>query len=918
MPIVLAPPALEAALLREVERRRRPDPLAPLWIVAPTRRLLDHLAVRIAQQFGAVANLRFLHHRALAAEVVRRAGGTPLRPLPPSAALWLFEREIARETSDLARYLQREPAAVAPLLATFRDLRDAGVQSDAARAPRRLSSRADETLALFRRFESLLDELAPQGVGDGARIAADAVTATATAELASIGLIHYGAYELIGVHQRLVDTLATRVDTAFFEPRATDLPPIAPRRTLTSLAGAREEVRFGLRRLLAWHVDGVARFDEMALLVRSKTSHARALAAESTLLGVDLDSSCPTALAGIAAATRLRPLLDAAAMPGRRALEKRADECGATPPHFDGDGFEALIAGWHGAVQALASAPLTHWFEELAATLRPLAGRLDARVRDHGGAARLARLLAAELSAAPLADGKAPRGALRVLDFHQARAIPFRRAWLAGLNDRQVPRRAVEDFFLPDSDRDALRAAAGVPIPRRRDALRDEERLFDVVVGAVTEELVVSFARSGDSGRDAAPSPFLRRLGLDARAADLVPRHPWREFARLRDGDRLLTRHEALALAADADPAAARTLAGGGDYSHCLDFIAAIDDFSPRCLDFDGVGVPVAAKEHWTPTELEALGECPLAYWFGHELGIEPRDETPDGELAPRERGGALHRVLHRFYAAALPTDRPPDPAAIVAAASAEIGPLLEAELGATARRTLLPALAELRIAALRDDLIGFITADVARMARLGLRAGRFEFEMGTARLDLPTGPLPLSLKLDRLLVDADGGEWIGDYKSSKCSSLKKRVGAKQLLAGLSLQLPIYALARQSAGGRVTGLELLGLAPETKRDARHDPRAVELDVELLTRERESFRTLLTDLTELRAAGSFPIRPDADREHSQCGRCDFRNGCRQLHAPTRERVSRAEPFAKFYERSGLPADLDDDDSDGGGT
>src|SRR5262249_21453974 len=169
-----------------------------------------------------------------------------------------------------------------------------------------------------------------------------------------------------------------------------------------------------------------------------------------------------------------------------------------------------------------------------------------ARLAALDGRAALARYVLQRLDARRVAP-ETP-GRLRVLELHQARALPFRRAVLVGANDRALPRRASEDFFLPDVERRALRDATGRPGPPRRAARRDDALLSDPVCAAVHEELVVTCARADAEARDASPSPFLRRLGLDPRApARLVPRSPRAEIDALRATAELLAPNEALA-----------------------------------------------------------------------------------------------------------------------------------------------------------------------------------------------------------------------------------------------------------------------------------------------------------------------------------------------------------------------------------
>jgi hypothetical protein len=69
-----SPSVLEAELLDRVAAAKAGNPLAPVLIVVPSRRLPDHVTRRLVERFGAVLGVTVLHHRALAERVVETRG----------------------------------------------------------------------------------------------------------------------------------------------------------------------------------------------------------------------------------------------------------------------------------------------------------------------------------------------------------------------------------------------------------------------------------------------------------------------------------------------------------------------------------------------------------------------------------------------------------------------------------------------------------------------------------------------------------------------------------------------------------------------------------------------------------------------------------------------------------------------------
>src|SRR6185295_6448370 len=135
--------------------------------------------------------------------------------------------------------------------------------------------------------------------------------------------------------------------------------------------------------------------------------------------------------------------------------------------------------------------------------------------------------------------GGSDNGGVRVLDAMQARGLAFDALFLIGFNSGLLPRRAIEDPFLPDADRRLLSEALRVALPLKTAVLEEERLLLAQLLGSARNHLTISWQRADESGRAKIPSLALR------------------EIARIVDGSSDLTGIEARALRVLAHPAEA-------------------------------------------------------------------------------------------------------------------------------------------------------------------------------------------------------------------------------------------------------------------------------------------------------------------------------------------------------------------------
>jgi hypothetical protein len=910
---------------------------SPIAVVTPTRRLRDHVTRLLTRELGATAGVEFLLHQDLGERALAAAGRTPPIVLPAQWLAALLQPRLAQVAGPLAATVRRSHATLLPLLSTCRDLRDAGFTGEElVRNSQRLSPTARTTLELHGEYEALVADLESCGFGDAAS-RTRAALGVAPRRLGA--LFHHGAYELTGATRELVRRSLperatflvpttgrdrqSRALAAAFGAAATGMAAAGDREFATparaviqSAATPRDELRFALRQLLAWHArDGIP-LDEMALLCRSGASHAAAAVAEAELHdGAFAGPERPWAehaaggvllmVIGHLADPHDRVLARAArrrwpaGWPSAAELARRIEAAASLAARID------LLR------EPLETTPLGPVLSGAAAIARaladsPLAAALPV---DGAGALRLVRALIEETGAATRT------GSIELEELHQVRGLSFRRAVLIGANEKLLPRTAGEDFFLPDADRARLSDATGRPLEQAGASRDDEELLLASARATVAEELVVSYARS-DGEREQMPSTWLDRLA-PPHPTLVRSRHPFHQLVELHSLSGLLAPSEALLLAL---PGGGAAIAGRTTLERRFAPLAA-DDWSTlerawrraaateawdgTDFAFDGVlGKAPAIVDTTSPSRLERIGRCPLQHFFADVLQVaEPEEESTSGELDVRARGELFHAVLERLYPTRLPPPELPErgtPAfdALMAELEAELRRLLAGEIAKPRfAGRIAPSLLPVRLDCFARELARFVLRDWRRIAAHRIVGGEFE---STGEFELPGAaqPLRLFMRFDRILRDADGGEHLGDYKSAR--SVDGKASLTAALRGTELQLALYGLSRLAAERPLRRLELLSLDPSHDGDEDDDAEGgggdedagvSELDVSRLLSIRADLEQTLRVLETVRRGGAYPLAAD-ESDHGVCGRCAYAAACRHAHGATRARVAAA--------------------------
>ncbi|HSG14929.1 MAG TPA: PD-(D/E)XK nuclease family protein, partial [Anaerolineae bacterium] len=382
----------------------------------------------------------------------------------------------------------------------------------------------------------------------------------------------------------------------------------------------------------------------------------------------------------------------------------------------------------------------------------------------------------------------------------RARGLPFKAVAVLGLAEGEFPATLGEDVFLPEADRDALRQGDDLAVDS---AIESAEReFFYEAVTAASQNLLLTRPNLADSGAEWPPSPFWEEICRlvkvepeEVKTDSIAP--PQRAASRAELMESLVHRpasHSAASWLRSIDPDRWQRLEQAGrTFGHRYGASATAFDG-----DLTGRGALFADHFHpeyrWSPSSLENYLGCPLRFFVGKVLRLEPRIEPVEG-LDVRQLGSIYHEILEALYDGVVEEDRN-DPQVLLSALPAVAGPLLD---GAPARQGF-------RETAWWQQTREEIVQNIARsVLALAAEAGRWiprYFEkrfFGEHSLIVREGEDYFWLHgiVDRVDRDPDGRLRVIDYKTAGPYGYGKRA----LEEGEKLQLPLYALAAQDALG---------------------------------------------------------------------------------------------------------------------
>ena len=416
-------------------------------------------------------------------------------------------------------------------------------------------------------------------------------------------------------------------------------------------------------------------------------------------------------------------------------------------------------------------------------------------------------------------------GAIHLTDIAHGGTTGRRRVFVVGLDADRTGGARLQDPILPDSARRLIAAGELLSSAERRDLHRWQlAAMFARVEGKVTVSLALG---QSDASEPASPAHVLLELyrqqqgddtasykqlhaalgepccAVPGEGAALSTRGAWLATIAggstdYRDGQSLV-REAWPALGAGLRAAAARS---GGVLTAWHGLVpAAAGRLDPR-----------ASQSPISPTSLESLSSCPLAWFYRYGLGLKPPDDQEyDSEqwLDAMARGLLLHKVyetLARDYAGRQQDLL--DNAARLHALGVTNALLAEY------RRNIPPpssSVYETEAAEIRESALAFLEGE-RQNAREGRTTwARFEMRFGAApevRFPLGEGSIPVKGFIDRVDRQQDGQLVVIDYKTGAPGRFEKDKRSGPFHGGRHLQPAIYAeAARQLLVAEVARFE---------------------------------------------------------------------------------------------------------------
>lgn len=301
MDLVTGPfrPALEDAFGETLARLRAEDPVAPLAVVAPSKRLADHLKkIALRALPDGFAGVRFFNLFSFARTLYDEAESRGFTVLEDDLVPRRLVATILRRHFSKERYLSRAAISPGAILGALHELKAAAVRPDDALVMLAFQDlgledapKLAEILSLYKRYAEELRRRKLHERSDVVRAAADA--APSSAWLGSLKhVLYYGFYELDQNQIDLFTEVRRRVATTVFFPYA-DTPdyayardfletivaphagsarvatPAAPAPRITRIAasGAHDEAWAAVKEILRLADQGIA-YDEIGLVAR--------------------------------------------------------------------------------------------------------------------------------------------------------------------------------------------------------------------------------------------------------------------------------------------------------------------------------------------------------------------------------------------------------------------------------------------------------------------------------------------------------------------------------------------------------------------------------------------------------------------------------------------------------------------------
>ena len=410
---------------------------------------------------------------------------------------------------------------------------------------------------------------------------------------------------------------------------------------------------------------------------------------------------------------------------------------------------------------------------------------------------------------------------IEILEAFDARQQEFDAVFLLALNERIFPRVVGDDPFLRDDEREVL-ARHGIRLAHQVELADEERALFYRVITAPSRHLVLSYARTGADGSQTLPSYYLEEVRGVFAEGDGAPPTIARTLADVVPDleDAVGLREKALCAA--AAQAGYRTLDAPVLDALLAELAAAKPELFANWQGFlrpwNGHVLRSEPLREWvqrqardrcfSPSELESFLACPHRHFLSAQLRIREVSE----EAGAEEIGTLLHAVLRVFFRECSREAGPDAESFLPPDAMERLEAILDALLPEVIHDPRRWRVRMIHHAA-REYLERFLKEEYEYLLQTRLVPSYFELAFGPRSASHGDAPDPASSATPLVISSPDGDVEIAgtidrvdrtpngeavvvtDYKLSRGKQLK------EMLAGTSLQMPLYLLAMEQVFG---------------------------------------------------------------------------------------------------------------------
>ena len=469
---------------------------------------------------------------------------------------------------------------------------------------------------------------------------------------------------------------------------------------------------------------------------------------------------------------------------------------------------------------------------------------------------------------------------------------------LLGLNDDEFPQTPSQFELLTDEHRWKLQSQLKLltPLKFRSRFTLSERMLFMEAVGAATERIVLAYRRTDAEGKPQAASVFLSAAENALKAAgwqwqieerdlgDVFPRN-LHEAIDSRDAEKFAI-FVAFAGVEPSDEArdwAAKVLRDEGFRNRLRTEWLRWDE--PQQGSWDGkipsLSCQIVSQLQTSGlrvTALEDYGHCPYKFFARHILNLQrPQDITYT--VDHRTIGSLWHEIMAKFLQEWKQKGSLPDKQRLQEIADCVVAQQLANYPGMVRelmRNQVLAAVEKVWLAEANEKAKGWRPVGVE--VPLQIDAGK----LGNVPDALKQ--MPINLKIDRVDENAKGQLRVADYKTGSAPI------PKDIRNGVSLQLPIYALALpfspQFAGKQVGEALFLKLLQFTKSSKGYSTACRLVASPDLSEMQQKAVDWVRQFLKGIADADFTVLPFSTE--ASCARCEFKALCRQSKLRLQER------------------------------